>query len=60
MGLLSEGTALTWEETKAQADHVRRHGIQQFLAQYKKLAGRQKDILYWGDEVTFLCFDHCQ
>ncbi|KAK3759087.1 hypothetical protein RRG08_010700 [Elysia crispata] len=53
MGLLSEGTALNWEETKAQADHVRKHGIKQFLSQYKKLAGRQKDILYWGDEVEY-------
>ncbi|GFO40403.1 glutamate--cysteine ligase catalytic subunit [Plakobranchus ocellatus] len=60
MGLLSEGTPLSWEETKAYADHVRKHGIQQFLAQYHKLASRQKDILYWGDEVEYqlVKFDH--
>ncbi|KAH9508373.1 hypothetical protein Btru_050936 [Bulinus truncatus] len=60
MGLLTEGTALSWEETKKVADHVRRHGIQQFLAQYRKLMSRRKDVLYWGDEVEYqlVRFDH--
>lgn len=53
MGLLSEGTALSWEDTKKYADHVRQHGIKQFLAQYHKLASRTKDVLYWGDEVEY-------
>lgn len=51
MGLLSEGSPLSWEETKKQADHVRKHGIQQFINQYNKLKDRKKDVLYWGDEV---------
>lgn len=54
MGLLSEGEPLNWEETKKLADHVRKHGIKQFITQYKKLKERKKDVLYWGDEVS--CF----
>lgn len=52
MGLLSEGSPLSWEDTKAHADHVRQHGITQFMNQYKKLRDRTKDVLYWGDEVS--------
>lgn len=60
MGLLSEGSPLSWEETKKHADHVRKHGIQQLLNQYRKLQGRTKDVLYWGDEVEYqvVKFDH--
>jgi glutamate--cysteine ligase catalytic subunit len=54
MGLLSEGSPLSWEETKKHADHVRKHGIQQFINQYQKLKKREKDVLYWGDEVIML------
>jgi glutamate--cysteine ligase catalytic subunit len=52
MGLLSKGTPLRWEEAKKYADHVRKHGIQQFLAIYRNLKDRQKDSLLWGDEVS--------
>ncbi|CAL1548977.1 unnamed protein product, partial [Lymnaea stagnalis] len=60
MGLLTQGTPLSWEDTKKWADHVRKHGIKQFLAQYKKLMSRKKDVLYWGDEIeyTLIKFDH--
>lgn len=51
MGLLSEGSPLSWPETKALADHVRKHGIIQFINLYKLLKDRQGDILKWGDEV---------
>ena len=54
MGLLSEGSPLSWEETKRHADHVRKHGIIQFINQYKRLKERKKDVLYWGDEVCRL------
>lgn len=54
MGLLSEGSALSWEETKKNADHVRAHGIKQFVNQFKKLHDRTKDVLYWGDEVIIV------
>jgi glutamate--cysteine ligase catalytic subunit len=56
MGLLTEGSPLSWEETKALADHVRQHGVVQFINLYKRLRDRQGDVLKWGDEVrsTFL------
>lgn len=54
MGLLSQGSPLNWEETKKHADHVRKHGILQFLNIYNKVKERQKDVLKWGDEVRLL------
>lgn len=51
MGLLTVGSPLNWEETKKYADHVRKHGIIQFLNIYNKVKDRQKDVLKWGDEV---------
>jgi len=42
---------LSWEETKKLADHIRRHGIAQFINQYHRLKDRSKDCLMWGDEV---------
>uniref|UniRef100_A0A2K5EZE9 Glutamate--cysteine ligase n=2 Tax=Platyrrhini TaxID=9479 RepID=A0A2K5EZE9_AOTNA len=53
MGLLSQGSPLSWEETKRHADHVRRHGILQFLHIYHAVKDRHKDVLKWGDEVIF-------
>ncbi|XP_031569988.1 glutamate--cysteine ligase catalytic subunit-like isoform X2 [Actinia tenebrosa] len=60
MGLLSLGSPLSWEETKKYADHVRKHGIEQFLHIYNRLKTRQNDMLKWGDEVeyTLIKFDH--
>lgn len=54
MGLLTEGQPLTWEETKDLADHVRRHGVQQFIHLYRKLEKRRGDVLKWGDEVEYI------
>ncbi|RMC17449.1 hypothetical protein DUI87_06031 [Hirundo rustica rustica] len=51
MGLLSQGSPLSWEETRRYAEHVRRHGILQFLHIYRALRDRHKDVLKWGDEV---------
>lgn len=51
MGLLSLGSPLSWQETKKHADHVREHGIVQFLHIYNRLKSRQNDVLKWGDEV---------
>lgn len=51
MGLLTQGSPLNWEETKKYADHIRKHGIIQFLNIYNKVKERQKDVLKWGDEV---------
>lgn len=52
MGLLSQGSPLSWEETRRHADHVRRHGILQFLHIYNAVKDRHKDVLKWGDEVS--------
>ena len=54
MGLLSEGSPLSWVETKKHADHVRKHGIKQFINMYHKLKGRTNDDLKWGDEVEYM------
>uniref|UniRef100_A0A7M4EWR6 Glutamate--cysteine ligase n=1 Tax=Crocodylus porosus TaxID=8502 RepID=A0A7M4EWR6_CROPO len=51
-GLLSQGSPLSWEETRRHAAHVRSHGILQFLHIYRALRDRHKDVLKWGDEVT--------
>uniref|UniRef100_A0A8C8F9P7 Glutamate--cysteine ligase n=1 Tax=Oncorhynchus tshawytscha TaxID=74940 RepID=A0A8C8F9P7_ONCTS len=57
MGLLSKGSPLNWEETKKYADHVRKHGIVQFLNIYNKVKERQKDVLLWGDEVEYMLIE---
>lgn len=54
MGLLSLGTALTWEEAKQYADHVRDHGITQLLHTWDRLKDRSGDELLWGDEVEYM------
>lgn len=54
MGLLTEGSPLTWEETRKYAKHVREHGITQFINLYKKLRDREGDVLKWGDEVEYI------
>ncbi|KAI8365960.1 glutamate-cysteine ligase-domain-containing protein [Radiomyces spectabilis] len=54
MGLLSLGTPLPWSEAKKYADHVRTHGIEQFLAIYRKQKAQQKQCLLWGDEVEYV------
>lgn len=52
MGLLHLGTPLTWDETSKYADHVREHGITQFLHIWDKVKDRHGDELLWGDEVS--------
>lgn len=52
MGLLTEGSPLSWEETKKLSKHVREHGIQQFIHLYRRLKDREDDVLKWGDEVN--------
>lgn len=52
MGLLSQGSPLSWEETQRHAEHVRKHGILQFLHIYRAVGERHKDVLKWGDEVS--------
>ena len=51
MGLLSLGTPLEWNEVPGVAQHVRKHGIIQFLNIWDRVKKRRKDHLLWGDEV---------
>lgn len=51
MGLLSLGTPLDWDKAKTFADHVRSHGIDQFVNTWRHLKDRHGDELLWGDEV---------
>lgn len=52
MGLLAEGTPYSWSEAKKHSDHVRAHGITQFLQIWARLKDRTGDVLLWGDEVS--------
>ena len=54
MGLLSLGTPLHWDQAKRYSDHVRYHGVTQFLNIWDRLKDRQGDELLWGDEVLSL------
>ncbi|KAJ8595689.1 GCS-domain-containing protein [Rhizopogon salebrosus TDB-379] len=54
MGLLYLGTPLTWDQTKQYADHVREHGIIQFLHTWDRVKDRCGDELLWGDEVEYM------
>ncbi len=58
MGLLSLGRPLTWEETKKYAEHVRQHGVQQFINLYNKLKNRNDECLKWGDEVMNYLYEY--
>lgn len=59
MGLLSTlGTPLPWDKAKHFAEHVRRHGITQFLSTWDRLKDRYGDELMWGDEVLRLACLH--
>ncbi|ORZ09459.1 glutamate-cysteine ligase-domain-containing protein [Absidia repens] len=54
MGLLSLGTPLHWNEAQKYADHVRSHGIDQFLTIYKNRKDLKKQNLLWGDEIEYV------
>lgn len=54
MGLLTIGQPLSWDETKELSNHVRDHGINQFINLYRQVANRSGDAFKWGDEVCFL------
>ena len=51
MGLLALGTPLDWPETKPLAEHIRSHGITQFLNTWDRWKDRTGKGLLWGDEV---------
>ena len=51
MGLLYQGTTLPWDDAKIYADHVRNHGITQFMN-----ISRTGTVMnsWWGDEVRLI------
>lgn len=56
MGLLDfEGESLIWEGIVPHIDYVKKHGLIQFLHNYEKVNKRPKDVLKWGDEVSYMC-----
>ncbi|CCG84718.1 protein of unknown function [Taphrina deformans PYCC 5710] len=57
MGLLSLGTPLPWHEVKKHTDHVREHGIYQFLSIWKRNKDKARDELLWGDEIEYIVVD---
>ena len=54
MGLLSLGTPLAWEDARELSEHVRKHGIEQFLSVWRESRDRQNDPLLWGDELEYM------
>jgi len=45
---------MDWSEAQQYADHVRQHGIAQFLNLFHRLKDRRNDHLLWGDEVEYM------
>jgi len=54
MGLLSLGTPLAWPDARELSEHVRVHGIEQFLAIWRRLRERHGDAPLWGDELEYM------
>ena len=52
MGLLALGTPLAWPDTKPLAEHIRTHGITQFLNTWNRWKDHTGKGLLWGDEVS--------
>lgn len=54
MGFLAIGAPLTWDEAMKHLAYIREHGIDQFLATFKRVEdGPARRDLYWGDEVEY-------
>ncbi|WWC88384.1 uncharacterized protein L201_003295 [Kwoniella dendrophila CBS 6074] len=54
MGLLALGTPLDWDETKPLAEHIRYHGISQFLKTWDRWKDNTGKGLLWGDEIEYM------
>lgn len=53
MGLLSQGTPLSWAESRQYNDYVREHGINQLVNCFNAAKGRHNDHFFWGDEIEY-------
>lgn len=56
MGLLVEGKALSFEETKEFLQYLRKHGVIQFLNTWKRVKDLSEDELRFGDEIEYGIF----
>ena len=54
MGLLAKGSPLSWAESLPYLEHVKEHGIAQFIHTYRRLMDRANDEFLWGDEVEYI------
>jgi glutamate--cysteine ligase catalytic subunit len=54
MGLLTLGTPYNWNEVQPFIQHVKHHGIKQFLNIYHSVKVRRLDNALWGEELEFI------
>ncbi len=52
MGLLTEGTLLSWEEIVAAREVFQYYALSQLVRIFEKSKDRQGDSFMWGDEVV--------
>lgn len=45
---------MEWEDMAVWQEHVRKHGVQQFIRLYNKLKDERGRTLKWGDEVEYI------
>ncbi|CAE7666942.1 GCLC [Symbiodinium pilosum] len=53
MGLLKVGKPLHWNDSLEHCHYIRRHGVLQFIATYRRLQHLENDRLFYGDEIEY-------
>ena len=53
MGLLKVGKPLHWNDSLEHCHYIRRHGVLQFMATYRRLRHLANDRLFYGDEIEY-------
>ncbi|CAE7524816.1 GCLC [Symbiodinium sp. CCMP2456] len=53
MGLLKVGKPLHWNDSLEHCHYIRRHGVLQFMANYRRLRHLANDRLFYGDEIEY-------
>ena len=53
MGLLKVGKPLHWKDSLDHCQYIRRHGVLQFIATYRRLQHLENDRLFYGDEIEY-------
>ncbi|QPG75894.1 hypothetical protein FOA43_003280 [Brettanomyces nanus] len=53
MGLLSQGTPLSWMESRKYNEHVRDNGVEQLINCFRAAKDRSQDPFLWGDEIEY-------